>query len=193
MSSGPASRLADRRNDLTREIILDAALTTLEHGSVEELTVRTVAKQANISERTVFRYFATRDAFLDAIAAALRARLALAPPPRTADALESYPGALYRSFEGQRSLTVAALHSELYPRMIASEAKERWKAVRALLDASMPASPPRARKIAAANIRYYLAASTWFYYRFRLELSLADTVACAQTAIRDTLAGLRSP
>jgi AcrR family transcriptional regulator len=193
LSRGAVPRLADRRNDLTREIILEAALATLERGSVEDLTVRAVAQQANISERTVFRYFADRDALLDAIAGALRARLDLPPAPCALDALTVYPGALYRRFEAQRSLTVAALHSDLYPRMVESEAKERWNAVRALLDEAMPTCPPRARKIAAANIRYYLAASTWYYYRFRLHLGIADTVACAETAIRDTLAGLSRP
>ncbi|HEY6820818.1 MAG TPA: helix-turn-helix domain-containing protein [Burkholderiales bacterium] len=188
--STPLSTLADRRNDLTRTLILEAALATLERSSVGELTVRTVARHANISERTVFRYFATRDEFLDAIAEAVRARVDLPPPPETLEDLLAAPRALYTRFDAVRSLTVAALHSDLFPRMRETQAKARWMAVRKLIDEAAPERGERERRIAAANIRYYLAASTWHYYRFYFNFSLEDTIACAEAAIRDALAGL---
>jgi len=188
--STPLSTLADRRNDLTRTLILDAALATLERSSIGELTVRTVARHANISERTVFRYFATREEFLDAIAEAVRARFDLPPPPQTLEDLLAAPRALYTRFDAVRSLTVAALHSDLFHRMRETQAKARWMAVRKLIDEAAPERGERERRIAAANIRYYLAASTWHYYRFYFNFSLEDSIACAEAAIRDALAGL---
>jgi AcrR family transcriptional regulator len=184
------STLADRRNDLTRALILDAALETLERSSVGELTMRAVARHANISERTVFRYFPTREEFLDAIADAVRAKFDLPPPPATLDDLLSAPRQLYTRFEAVRNLTLAALHSELFHRMRETQAKARWLAVRKLVDEAAPERGDRERRIAAANIRYYLAASTWHYYRFYFNFALEETIACAEAAIRDTLAGL---
>lgn len=190
MSTGKVLKLADRHSDLTRQAILDAAVGMLERSTVSELTVRAVAKQANISERTVFRYFASREEFLDAVADAVRARFALPPPPTTREQLLAAPRALYTRFEAVASLTKAALHSELFHRMRETQARARWKAVRELVDQIAPRKPERQRRIAAANIRYYLAASSWYYFRFYFGFSLEDTIACAETAIRQSLEGL---
>lgn len=184
--------LAERQADLTRQVILAAALDTLERGSVADLTVRAVAKLANISERTVFRYFATREEFLDAVADEVRARLALPEPPRTIAELKAAPRALYGRFEATRKLTLAALHTEIFHRMRETQARTRWAAVRELVHALAPRRSQRERRLAAANIRYYLSATTWHYYRFYFDFSLEDTIAAAETAIRDTLAGLKS-
>jgi AcrR family transcriptional regulator len=190
VSTEKVLRLADRHADLTRQAILDAAIEMLERATVSELTVRAVAKQANISERTVFRYFASREDFLDAVADAVRERFALPAPPTTKEDLLAAPRALYTRFEAVASLTKAALHSELFHRMRETQAQVRWKAVQVLIDGLAPRKSERQRKIAAANIRYYLAASSWYYYRFYFGFSLEETIACAETAIRQSLEGL---
>jgi AcrR family transcriptional regulator len=190
LSNPPSAKLSDRRNDLTRQVILDAALDTLEHASVGELTVRAVAKHANISERTVFRYFASREEFLDAVADAVRAEMALPEPPRTLAELRAAPGELYRAFENKQALVRAALHSELFHRMRETGAKTRWVAISSLVDEAAPKRTDRERKIAAANIRYFLAASTWHYYRFYFGFSLKETIACAEAAIGQALDSL---
>jgi AcrR family transcriptional regulator len=191
MSTPAPATLADRQSDLTRQLILQAALERLEHASLGELTVRAVAKHANISERTVFRYFATRDEFLDGVADEVRAKLDLPSAPRSVEEVLAAPRALYTRFEAMRELTKAALHTDLFDRMRQTQAQERWKAVRKVIDALAPKKSERERKIAAANIRYYLAASTWFYYRFYFCFSLEDSIACAETAIRQAIDGLR--
>lgn len=190
LSNRKVAKLSDRRNELTRQVILDAALDTLEHATVGELTVRAVAKHANISERTVFRYFASREDFLDAVADAVRDAMALPEPPRTVQELRAAPRRLYRAFENKQALVRAALHSELFHRMREKQAKTRWLAIRSVLDEAAPKSSDPERRIAAANIRYFLAASTWHYYRFYFGFSLKDTVACAEAAIGQALDSL---
>jgi AcrR family transcriptional regulator len=182
--------LSHRHNDLTRQLILNAALQALRRATVTELTVRAVAKEANISERTVFRYFPSRDDFLDAVAERVRSELALPAPPACLDDLLGAPRALYGCFEANTSLTKAALHSELFPRLRDTQARLRWTAVRKVIDALAPRRPERERKLAAANIRYYLAATSWHYYRFYFGFSLEDTIACAEIAIRQAIEGL---
>lgn len=190
LSNRKVATLSDRRNDLTRQVIIDAALDALEHASVGELTVRAVAKHANISERTVFRYFPSRDEFLDAVADAVRTEMALPEPPRTLKELRVAPRELYRAFENKQSLVRAALHSELFHRMRETGAKTRWVAIGAAIDEAAPERERSERKIAAANIRYFLAASTWHYYRFYFGFSLKETIACAETAIEQALDAL---
>lgn len=179
-----AATLADRKNEMTRQLILDAAVEMLEQAPVNELTVRAVAGQANISERTVFRYFPSRDDLIDAVVGEIRVRMALPAAPASIEELLAAPRALYEAFEKVAALTKAALHSEIYERMRETSAKERWLAVVRLIDAYAPHQPAWQRKIAAANIRYYLAASSWHYYRYYFGFSIEESIECAEAAVR---------
>lgn len=190
MSTAKTLSLADRQTDLTRRLILDTASTLLERTSLGGLTVRAVAKQANISERTVFRYFATREEFLDGLAAAVREKMALPPAPSTVEELLAAPRALFTRFEAVRELTRAALHTDLFHRMRETQAKVRWTAVQAIVGGLAPRRSERERRLASANIRFYLAASTWHYFRFYFRFNLEDSIACAELAIRQSLDGL---
>lgn len=184
-------KLSQVHADLTERLILEAALQTLENASVRELTLRAVAKEAGISERTIFRYFSSRDRFLDAVSEELSRKLGLPPHPTSIDELLTYPRRLFKAFEAHKALTRASLHSDLRERMIATVAKHRWAAVQAVIDAHAPAAPERQRRIAAANIRFFLSATTWQYYRFMLHLSLEETIECAETAVGEAVAALR--
>jgi AcrR family transcriptional regulator len=189
--AAPPTSLAERKNDLTRQLILDAAVDVLEHAGVSTLTMRAVAKRANISERTVFRYFATRDEFLDAVAEDARDRMALPAPPRTLEDLRRAPRLLYEALEARQKLVIAGLHSELFDRIRETAAKTRWSAVRRIVEDYAPKRPPRERKIASTNISYCLGATSWHFYRFYFRLSLEDAIACADTTIALSLDSLR--
>jgi len=182
--------LASKHVDLTQTLILNAAIEMLEAGLITELSVRAVAKRAEVSERTVFRYFASRGEFLDAIAAETSHRLGAPPNPTTVEELIAYPKVRFARFEATAALTRAALHSELYHRVRARDALDRGVAIRALIDRAAPHRPARERRLAAANIHYHVVASTWHYYRFNFGFSLDDATACARMAIVQALEGL---
>ncbi|HVS77037.1 MAG TPA: helix-turn-helix domain-containing protein [Steroidobacteraceae bacterium] len=182
--------LSERHSDLSQRVILDAAVELLERASVSDLSVRAVARHAAISERTVFRHFATRDELLDAVAQEVSRRLQLPPEPASLEELLDYPDALYARFEAAAGMIKAVLHSELYHRVRRSEAERRGVAIRDLLDAIAPKCPERARRFATANVHYHLVATTWHYYRFYFGLSLEDSIACARMAIAQAIAAL---
>jgi AcrR family transcriptional regulator len=182
--------LVERLADHTQGLILASAIELLEQTQVGELTMRAVAARAGISERTVFRYFATRDAFLTAVAAEVTRRMELPADPSTMDELLSYPSTLYRRFEATAALTKAALQTELFPRMRNAQAQQRWKAVGKVIDRHAPKSSEHDRKLASANIRYFLSATTWHYYRFYFGFGLDETIECARTAVHQAVQGL---
>ena len=182
--------LASKHADLTQTLILDAAMDLLETGSVTEFSVRAVAKRAEISERTVFRYFASRDELLDAVAAEISRRISAPPNPTTVEELIAYPKALFACFEAAAALTQAALQSELYHRVRSSVALDRGAAIRALIDRAAPHRPARERRLVAANIHYHIVATAWRYYRVTFGFSLDDATECARMAIVQALAGL---
>jgi len=140
-----------------------------------------------MSERTIYRYFATREQFLDAVAQEVRQRIDLPPNPTSVDELLAYPALLFGRFEAKRALTRAALHGELFGRMQNTQARERWTAVQRIVDTVAPRRSVRDRRMAAANIRYFLAATTWNYYREYFGFSLEETSQSATQAIRATL------
>ena len=186
----PLRSLVSRHTDLTQRVILDAALELLEQAPVHELSARAVAKHAGISERTIFRYFANRDEFLAAVAAAMSDRLQVLAEPTSVEELLAFPQTIYTCFEDKIALTKAALHSELYDHIREVDGQRRGAAIRNLVDHVAPDTTEQARKLAAANIRYYLVATTWHYYRFYFELSLEESVQCARTSIVQTLLGI---
>jgi len=179
--------LKDRHSDATQQLILSTAIELLEAGSVSDVTARAVAKHAGMSERTVFRYFATRDDFLDAIAAEAAVRMQSPPPPATIDELLDYPKPLYRSFEDRAALVQGVLHTELFKRVRVTAAGERWTAVAKIIEAAVPERAKKERRLLATNVNYFLSATTWHYYRTRFELSAEDAIAAAKAAIRALL------
>jgi AcrR family transcriptional regulator len=176
--------LRDRHTVATRDLILDIAVELLERSGVIDLTIRAVAKEAGMSERTVFRYFATRDEFLDAVAERVATRLHPPEPPQSIAELLAFPGPLYRSFEKRAQLVEATLHTEVFKRVRAGVANERWAAVAEIMKEAAPHRSKKERAIAATNINYFLSGTTWHYYRSSFELSLDDTIACAMSAIK---------
>jgi len=182
--------LSARQADFTQRLILDAAVDLLETTSVSELSVRAVAKRAEISERTVFRYFAAREDLLDAVAAEVARRTQAPPNPKTVAELLAYPESIFARYEETSALTLAAMHSELFHRIRTTDAERRGATIRALVDREAADRPERERRLAAANIHYHVVASTWRYYRFYFGFSLEDAAASARMAIRQALVGL---
>ncbi len=183
----------DRTSEQTRLTLLAAAIAELEAGSVETLTMRAVAARAGTAERTVFRYFATREAFLDGVTEAVTETLHLPPVPTEPAGLVGYVASIYARFEARGALTRAALHPEIFQRMVETASKERWRATERCIDGAFPDVPVEERRVAAANIRYFLSATTWNYYRTLFGFTLEETTLAAQTMIRQALAALRAP
>lgn len=183
--------LKDRHTDATQKLILSTAIELLERSGVTELTIRAVAKQAGMSERTIFRYFPSRDEFLDAVASTAVSGMNTPAPPTSVKELLNYPEPLYRAFEKRSSLVIAGLHTDIFRRVRVESAQERWNAVTKLIDKLASHRSKKERKIAATNISYFLSASTWHYYRTNFELSLDETIDCAKSAVRLVIEDLK--
>lgn len=181
---------SERRTDFTRGLILETAIELLEDAGVRELTMRGIAKQAGMSERSMFRYFASRDELLDAVADAIIAKIEVPPPPRTIAELRMYPRVLYAAFEAEHALISASLGSDIFSRIRSATVRTRFAAIRKLVDDAAPRVSAHARKLHGANICYFLGASSWNYYRTAFRFSVDDTIACAENAIALALQAL---
>src|ERR1700704_987012 len=71
----------EKQREETREQILRAVGRQLEAGPLEDLSFAEIAKDAKVGERTVYRYFPTKEARLGAFWAWMQTQ-AVAPPER---------------------------------------------------------------------------------------------------------------
>lgn len=182
--------LRDRLRATTRECIVGAAADEVRHRGVAQLTNAAIAARAGVAERTVYRHFATREQLMSAVAAEVSRRLATPPVPDHPAALADYADELFACFEAQPELTREALQSELFAHVRDSKAAERWRALRALIDRHWPALPAQRRALAAANLRFVLAASCWHYHRTSLAMDASTATAAVRHLVACVLAAL---
>jgi hypothetical protein len=69
--------------------------------------------------------------------------------------------------------------------------EERSKAIRKIVNELAPRAREQDRKLAVANIRFYLTATTWHYYRFYFAFTPEETALCAERAIGREIALVR--
>jgi len=182
--------LNEKHAEMTRELVLEAVIELIKDHEVDSLSLKKIAEHAGMSERTLYRHFSNRDLLMEALAVKLHQQLDLPSTPPRADELPDMAGTLYRKLDAKPHIVLAILHSELYGQILNSKAKDRWDAVKQLLAERYPETPEKLRDMTAANIRYYLNATTWHYYRYKFQLDLDTCIQCAQLAIEQALKGL---
>ena len=176
--------------DQTRQWIVAAAVDLLEQDDQAALTNAAVATRAGVSERTVYRHFATRDALVDALGVEVAQRLDSPAVPQTPEDLLDYPAKLFASFEAQPNLTRAALNTEVFSRLRDGPAAQRWQAIQVMVESRRPDLAREDCRMAAANIRFLLSASTWHYYRHQFGFSAEQVVRSVSMALTIQLQGL---
>jgi AcrR family transcriptional regulator len=184
------SSLAQRQSEFTRRTIVGTAVDLLTEAPLSELSARAIAARAGMSERTVFRYFNTREILLNEIAEEILARLEVPDLPQDVGGLIDYPARLFGQFEQHQALTRAILNSQLYDRVRKLVRERRGSAIAGIIDACAPQVAASIRRRATANLEYHLTASAWHYFRFHFDFSPRETIACTRMAIADTLRGL---
>ena len=156
-----SSPLRERQKADTRELILDAVKRLLQDRGLTELPLATVAKEAGVTERTVYRHFATREQLLEATWAAVNDRLGMRDFPSTAAALVERPLIVFPAFEDQGEVIRAMLASPQGREMRLRVNKERQAAIRAAVRDAKPKlrEPAFTRLCAAVQLLY--SASGW--------------------------------
>jgi AcrR family transcriptional regulator len=113
-TTGYAQRsLADRKRSVTREAVVDAVIEAIRDSGID-FSVQDVADRAGVTHRTVYRYFSSRQALVDAADERFERWLAaqgMITQFGTLDGLLGQIETLFRLFDGERDLIRAvALH-----------------------------------------------------------------------------------
>jgi AcrR family transcriptional regulator len=148
--SGDQTSLREQYREETRTRILDAAILELSTTELEELTMADVAARAGVTERTVFRHFASRDALIQAVWPRMQARVRSSGFPKTAEALIDTPTKLFPEFDKEEPLVRASAFSAAGREVRRAANAERQAAMRAAVrDAFPDIKEPELTRLAA--------------------------------------------
>jgi AcrR family transcriptional regulator len=172
----------------TRELILDAVLAAL--AQQEELSVPALAKAAGVSVPTVYRYFPTREALMDATQEAIGARLGRPHWPESPEDLSVRVDERYAWFEDNGVLIRAILSSPLGREVLASVQRRREQVIRRSI-------APRVAHLGDAQARAVMAvvsllddAHSWRQLRDAWRVPQQDATSAARWAMQTLLAQL---
>lgn len=117
------SPLRKKQSEQTRQRILDAVIEKLAEEGLHEFSIASAAELAEVSERTVYRHFGSRQGLLDALEDRFNDRDGI-EVPETPDALAQAPKKLFESFDRHEKLFRARLETE-YGQEIRRRARTR--------------------------------------------------------------------
>lgn len=190
MSTPDQPSLRQSASQATRERLLSAATRLLERG--EECSMRSVAAEAAVSERTIYRYFENLEAMQEAILGSIMSR-GWVPLPASSEELEDYAQALFDMFDSNAELItgLAALASSSLRQMFTKTRRKNLDSLQALLSHDFPQAPQEDRHAAALSLRGLLSGGNWTYLRISCGLPQEEIVHSARWAIRRALDHLR--
>ncbi len=179
--------LRARQAEEVRGRLLDAAMELIEDG--EEPTMRSVARRGGVAERTIYRYFASRDDLAEALKPRFAARAGV-PLCATADELPEYAAELYGVFEANRRLIDALVTASWAVPSLGTSRRTNLEGLRAILADGHPDARPDAVDAAASALRVLLSGAGWHYLRVGCGLEPAALAAIARWTIGVVRSGL---
>lgn len=191
MDVAAGSRARDARRDQVRRRIEDALFEAVAAGDVEGLSHDRLAERADVSRRTVYRYFPSRAALTRARSARVVEAVTSHAAPRTEAAMLAGLDELFRDFDANATATMVALASGEGRTARNATAPERVRLYRAALaDATRGLSGPD-RTQAIAAIQLLGSGLAWREMRDQWHLPANQIAAACRWAIEVLLADLR--
>lgn len=179
--------LQERKSEFTKRLLIEAAIELIDENDINDLSFKRIAEQAGISERTMFRQFSSRDAFLDALAISMHNQLSLPSLPDSARDLSEHLRELFHQLDKQPRKVEVLLGADLLPRVLRTSGQQRLEDLKALLKKDYPHVADDVLTKTAANLRFVMNASTWRYYRKYFEFDLTTSIQCADMLVKQSL------
>src|SRR5207244_10636393 len=95
----------------TRKVILDAMVEQLVDTGAFDFSMFELARRANVSARTIYRHFPTRDALFDALSVRVNEQIGFLGYPTTLAGAQELVRKLFPSFDRNRQLIMAQLET----------------------------------------------------------------------------------
>jgi AcrR family transcriptional regulator len=183
--------LRDHQAAVARERILHGVAELLERDDSTELTMPQVAHAAGVSLRTVYRYFPTRDALLDAAGRWIGGKLLKQGYPSSLDDVADSFQRACGEFDQRPGLVRAMAMSQVGRAARHSRRRERLDAIRQALEREVAALPERELRQAEAVLAYLHNMLAYTTLREEQHLSGEEIGEALGWAIRTLVGDLR--
>jgi AcrR family transcriptional regulator len=137
-ADGTTQTLREAHKDLTRGRILEAALRLLKAGAADSLTIAGVAAEAGVTERTIYRHFATREDLIGAVWEKVNEDIPGPLVPKTPEELIAQPRHTFPQFDVDEALVRAVITTRQGQEMRLSVNDVRQAAVRKAVRMARP-------------------------------------------------------
>jgi AcrR family transcriptional regulator len=155
------SPLREDQVEQTRLRILQAMAEHLAEDGAESITLPSVARRAGMSAPTVYRYFATREALVEAFWDWLGPRWGLPKGPVTLEELESSARSLMRFFDGEQALAKAFIYTPEGRRVRRQRQAERNQMAIGPVAELVAGLSPAAQRRAFAAVKMFIGIPVW--------------------------------
>lgn len=183
--------LKEARAAVVRERVLDGVAAVLAAG--DDLTFAKVAKAAEVPERTVYRYFPTREALLAAVFDWANRRLGFSGDLPTDRA--NVRALVRRVFPGFDDIAPVIRELLVAPEGLLarlSSKDDRQQAALAVVDSEAPGLDPASRQRVAAAVQLLTTAATWQTLRDYWDTDGHEAAETAALAVDLLLDGARA-
>ena len=161
------SPLRDRQKQQTRDLILDAVAAILRRAELNDVTMSEVARTAEITERTVYRHFATREELLTAFWRRILRRFIRGQTGDLAslDELFDLTRSTFRRFEENEGVIRAITGSPEGREIRKKPNEQRLETLCKLFAGLLPQLPPAQVRMIAVAAHALASASVWSHMR----------------------------
>ena len=190
-SSKYHSSLRASQANTTRERITDAIFAVFQkHGGQEDITFKDVAKEAGVTEMTVYRHFANREELLQALWHRINAQIGIDLPDSIA-ALTGHNQDLHAAYENLAPLILANITSKQGREIRLSRKSERQKAFLKIAHEVNPQLPPKEKKRVAAVLQLLQSSYAWDSLRSNWDMNPKEIAEATLMAIESVISTTR--
>lgn len=174
----------------TRERIVAACVALMKQGA--DLTYASVAAEAEVQERTVYRHFPKKEDLEAALWNWIVQRLTHADfAARNEEQLIAAMQESFAGFDADAPLIQAMLHSPQGLDVRRRQQPVRRAMFEACVDSAVPGVPPPVRERAAAVLQVLYSAASWDLLRSFWDMDATEAADVIDLGIRSLLSGLR--
>jgi AcrR family transcriptional regulator len=174
----------------TRERIVEACVALMRRGA--DLTYASVAAEAEVQERTVYRHFPKKEDLEAALWNWIIQRLTHADfVARNEEQLVAAMRESFAGFDADAPLIQAMLHSPQGLDVRRRQQPARRAMFEACIDSAVPGASPQVRDRAAAALQVLYSAASWDLLRSFWGMDATEAADVIDLGIRSLLSGLR--
>jgi AcrR family transcriptional regulator len=183
--------LRQKQTELTRQTIIEAALSLIAESPRDELSHEQIARRAGIGLRTVYRYFPERSELLTEVWLEVDHRLQLSQYPDTEEKMLAAVNYVFNHFDQNADLIRGLLESDAGREMRERDNPRRRKGVERALEGVTVHLSEEERLRVVGIFQVLFGARAWETLRYRSHLPPGESAKAIEWAMKTLLTALR--